>query len=396
MAGKKKPPRPLGENARPKRPAGSTKKQRPATAGKDRPSPSPSPPRPHDDETTSPASTSDEHLRQRLEAALAAAALSDAAVPQATSTDLRARLQAALGPDDDDEGAPSPPAASVAPPAPPVEKQTAAAPQPVARRPVPTQPAATKPVATQPVATKPVATKPVATQPVATQPPASRSSRTRVVMLVAGLLLIGGIGVVLIRSVGQEPEGPPRLSTTSAQPAAPVPVRAGSSYVATEVLRDGTVRVSHWVRPRAQAYELTLSSPDVLGGGPLRATNVRVDVDGTSIPGPTSIAARPHTYVLPGGRQILVTYRLSGAVELSPSVEGRALVRVVSLDLSVGDVQTRIQAVEGVEILSMACTANRVSALPEPCGETVGGDRWEVRLTGSDLDDRVMAQVDLG
>ena len=153
--------------------------------------------------------------------------------------------------------------------------------------------------------------------------------------------------------------------------------------------------VSHWVRPRTRAYELTLSLPDVPAGGSMRATGVRVDVDGTSIPGPASIDARPHTYVLPGGRQILVTYRLSGAVERSPSVEGRALVRVASLDLSVEDVQTRTQAVEGVEILSMACTANRERALPEPCGETVG-ERWEVRLTGPDLDDRVMAQVELG
>ncbi len=131
-----------------------------------------------------------------------------------------------------------------------------------------------------------------------------------------------------------------------------MPVRAGTSYVATTVRPDGSVSVSHWVRPRTRAYELTLSLPDLPGGESMRASDVRVDVDGTAIPGPGSIDARPHTYVLPGGRQIFVTYHLTGAVERSPSVDGRALVRVVSLDLSVEHVQARIQAVEGVEILS--------------------------------------------
>ena len=317
MAGKKKPPRPLGENATSKRPAASTKKDRtqPATG-----------------ETTTSAPNTDEHLRQRLDSALGAAAVPDTAAQEGTAVDLRTRLEAALGPGED-------PAADV-------------------------------------------------------EPVGSPSSRAHVVMLVSGLLLIGVLGVALIRSVGQGPDPPARLSTTSAQPAAPVPVRAGSSYVVTEVLPNGSVSVSHWVRPRTPAYELTLSSPDVPGGGSVWASRVRVDVDGTAIPGPTSIAARPHTYVLPGGRQILVTYRMSGAVETSPSVEGRALVRVASLDLSVTDVRTRTQAVQGVEILSLACTANTERAVPEPCGEMIG-ERWEVRLTGPDLDDHVMAQVDL-
>ena len=116
---------------------------------------------------------------------------------------------------------------------------------------------------------------------------------------------------------------------------------------------------------------------------------------GRRSPGPASIDARPHTYVLAGGSEIFVTYRLAGVVERSPSVDGRALVRVASLDLAVEDVRTRTQAVDGVEILSLACTADSERAVPEPCGETVG-DRWEVRLTGPDLNDRVMAQVDLG
>ena len=217
---------------------------------------------------------------------------------------------------------------------------------------------------TQQAALEPTALEPTVGHVAGAAPPAGdRSSRARGVLLVAGLLLIGSVGVVLIRSVGQDPEAPGRLSTTSAQPAAPVPVRAGSSYVATTVLPNGSVSVSHWVRPRTRAYELTLSVPDVPGRGSLRAADVRVDVDGTAVPGPASIESSPHTYVLAGGRQIFVTYHLTGALERSPSVEGRALVRVTSLDLSVEDVMTRTQAVEGVEILSMACTAHTERAL---------------------------------
>ncbi len=67
----------------------------------------------------------------------------------------------------------------------------------------------------------------------------------------------------------------------------------------------------------------------------------------------------------------------------------------MSLDLSVEHVRARIQAVEGVEVLNLACTAAAERAIPEPCGERAG-ERWEVRLTGPDLNDRVMAQVELG
>ena len=70
-----------------------------------------------------------------------------------------------------------------------------------------------------------------------------------------------------------------------------------------------------------------------IDSGVVTATGVQVAADGRVVPGADSVEGVSQSYQFLGTKSIYVTYVLSGAMELSTSVEGRALARVTALDL---------------------------------------------------------------
>ena len=61
-----------------------------------------------------------------------------------------------------------------------------------------------------------------------------------------------------------------------------------------------------------------------INSGMVTATGVEVAADGRVVPGAESVGRVSQSYQFHGAESIYVTYVLSGALELSTSVEGRA------------------------------------------------------------------------
>ena len=92
---------------------------------------------------------------------------------------------------------------------------------------------------------------------------------------------------------------------------------------------------------------------------------------------------------------MFVRYRLDGAVERSGSVAGRALARLVAVDVDLSrPLRATTYAVSGGEVLNLACSPPRVGAVPYPCGSPAGAG-WQVRLEQADRNAVVTAQLDL-
>ena len=218
---------------------------------------------------------------------------------------------------------------------------------------------------------------------------------------VAAAALVLAVGVVLLlRPVLSQDDD----QTDPGKPAQaipfepPVAMPGNGSYVETIVLPSGDLQVTHWIRTRVPQFSIKLIAPELAGvdSGVVTAKNVTVAADGRVVPGADSVETVSQSYQFFGTKAIYVSYVLSGAMERSTSVEGRALARITALDLryvSMGGVSQR--SVQGAEVLNLACSArNAPDAVPEPCGEP-GPDGWQVRLAGASRNDRVMAQLQL-
>jgi len=228
-----------------------------------------------------------------------------------------------------------------------------------------------------------------------------RTLRSRVVPDVALTLLVGlAVLTAALLTAAFWPSEPPPTP-----PRAVVELPAGlpsiGSYVETRVLADGSLRVSHWVRSPEPVTALSVRVPYVGElDGSLEASEVTVVADGAPriLDAGLSIvtAAGPQTYYFPPADVVHVTYLLTGVLERSPSVPGRALARMTSLSLDYrferGPHRVRVV---GAKILTMACNSVGPVLVPErPCGAPVGAG-WEVVLRGSQRDDRVVAQLNL-
>lgn len=229
------------------------------------------------------------------------------------------------------------------------------------------------------------------------------------VLLLAALLILGAV------LAWWPPSAPPRPAAQPGADAAdgagppwldpPVPLAPGASHVETRVLASGDLRVTHWVRSESRLSDVRLAVPDMVAPGartpsPL-ASRVTVAVDGARVPGPRTVDGEPRDFPVPDGTTLYVTYVLEDALERSPSAQGRALVRVTSLALSHRPLPTaRTQVVTGARVQALACVpADAQDAAPVPCGspaeQHVSDGSWEVRLQGEEVDDRVIAQIDL-
>jgi hypothetical protein len=287
-------------------------------------------------------------------------------------------------------------------------------------------------VAQEPVAQEPVAQEPVVEEPVveevrpapvrapavpvpaavarAAPTPASEArttsvpppTRRRPSLAAVGrtfvvLILMTAVAAVGIRLVRQDPSDSGSLSARPGL-APPVALPVGSAYVRSTVLPDGRLRVTHWFHIRRFVDELHLHLPKVPGltPGALSVHDVVAVADGHRVYAPRSITGGDATVYVPGAHHVVLRYVLDGAVERTEPPAGRALARVVAIDVRDGHSTTRSRtAVVGARVLALACTAPQRDALPLPCG-SVSGTAWSVDLTGRHVRERVMAQLDLG
>jgi hypothetical protein len=184
-------------------------------------------------------------------------------------------------------------------------------------------------------------------------------------------------------------------SSLLANPPAQLP-RAGS-YVDSQILPNGEIRIEQWVRTGTPIWEIELVVPhrDGPGGAP-RATDVNVadelgeESDGAAVGSSTKYRLKFPSLI------VRVRYTLVGAVVRSPSAPGRALARFTSGDLFyvTEDDGPRMVRIRAPEVLNVACRAPSQEAGPRPCGAQAGTS-WQVELYGADRADEVSAQVNL-
>ncbi|WP_416953103.1 hypothetical protein ACNKF0_14230 [Nocardioides sp. T5] len=191
-------------------------------------------------------------------------------------------------------------------------------------------------------------------------------------------------GVVAWQVVG--PGEPPRAPASLPIDGWPI---AGESRAVTEVLPGGDLEVTHWIHSERPIDELGLSLPE-LDGAEVSATDVEVTADGRPGSGPWAVAPSGSTYALAGSTRIQVRYRMSGAVQLSSSAEGRGLATTTSLDVTATQARD-VRVVRSEEVLSLACA--EPAEQPVPCGQSTGDDQWRVELDDTDAGSRVLAVV---
>jgi hypothetical protein len=181
--------------------------------------------------------------------------------------------------------------------------------------------------------------------------------------------------------------------------AAPAPVPAGTSFVRTQVISSQSLRVTHWIHTDRPVYRVRIDTPQVPGvaADALVASGLILASDGRAVPDakrPTAGAA--HTYAVPPGRRIYVTYVLTGAIQHSAPPAGRALAVLTTLGVTTiqDPVVQTTHSIVGASILTLACSPNRSGAVPRPCGTARNGS-WQVELHAPHTGDRVLAQMDL-
>ena len=198
------------------------------------------------------------------------------------------------------------------------------------------------------------------------------------------------VGVLAGGAVAWQVVGP---DEPSGSPAASVPVDgwpiAGESRAVTEVLPGGELEVTHWIHAEDPIDELRLSLPE-LDGAEVSATDVEVTGDGRAASGPATVARSGATYAFTDATRIQVRYRMSGAVELSSSADGRGLATTTSLDVTATQARD-VRVVRSQEVLSLACA--KPDEQPVPCGTSEGDDQWRVELAGTGAGSRVLAVV---
>lgn len=191
-------------------------------------------------------------------------------------------------------------------------------------------------------------------------------------------------------------DDPPRASLADArsfESAPPQPLRAGEAYVRTEVLPSGDLTVTHWIAGRRLLDSVRLLPPEVAAGKRVTAEEVRVVVDDAVVPGPDRISMLTARYFFRVASTVQISYRLTGALELSGSAPGRALARPTALDVLTYERASQhvTRTVIAPRVLALACAPPGRSTDPVPCGTRVSAGQWTVELPGRRSRDRVIA-----
>ncbi len=172
------------------------------------------------------------------------------------------------------------------------------------------------------------------------------------------------------------------------------------AYVEAVVEPDGSVEVTHWLRPTEGISELTVRAyPTRQVAGPSSVTDlaVRTGRGEVQLTEPFTAGADPRTVTLVrSSRLIELSYTVDGVTDDEGSVVGRALVDSVLADVDhaaeLG--RTRVE-LGGREILQLACFPEDGSVADQRSCGTLSDGAWSVDLTSGQLDDKVLAQVDL-
>lgn len=231
----------------------------------------------------------------------------------------------------------------------------------------------------------PAPTAPPVSPPTGPAPRSGRQSRRTLALAAAALVGVVAGGVVAWQVVGP---GQQSGTPTASLPIDGWPIAAESRAV-TEVLPGGDLAVTHWIHAEDPIGELSLTLPE-LDGAEVSATGVEVTADGRAASGPATVAPSGATYTFADATRIQVRYRMTGAVELSSSADGRGLATTTSLDVSATQARD-VRVVRSQEVLSLACADP--GAQPLPCGVSEGDDQWRVELAGADAGNRVLAVV---
>ena len=224
---------------------------------------------------------------------------------------------------------------------------------------------------------------------------ARRRLGRRIATAVVGLLLLALIVVILVlESRGPESVADGGVSAARSDvPEPPAGAPAVGTYVETRVTGDGDVVVRQWIRSASPLFGVLISIPPLPGGaGGLTATDVVVSADEAVLNQPDTVGTRgKRVFFAAPPELVLVRYTLRDVVEESPSVPGRAFVRLTAVRVahSPRTGPTRV-AVVG-DVLSLACVATPLAA-PRPCGAP-GEGRWTVLLKGAARGNVVTAQL---
>jgi hypothetical protein len=209
------------------------------------------------------------------------------------------------------------------------------------------------------------------------------------------LLLLSGALVTMTLLQDEEPV-PLNPVEPRSGPDPPVPLTNNESYARSRILPSGDLRVAEWIRSPTMLFSITLAAPRLPGRAPgaVRAHDLVIEA-GHTVHGPMTVGAAGRTMGFMGAKSIYLSYRLTGVLEPSPSGNGRALARAISLDTYYESATgTSTRTVTGAEVLNLACWSEDRDAAPEPCGSVEGG-QWQVELDADHRADRVMAQLDL-
>ncbi len=251
------------------------------------------------------------------------------------------------------------------------------------------QPAARLTVVPAPVALHAVVPPPVRVD----EPPASRG-RARITLAVAAALVsalaLGGAALLFVHPGAGDGRAERTAATTRYAPPRPVP--PNTSYVETRVLPSGDLEVTHWIHSRAPVSAIHLVRPDVGGLPSLKVSKVVVAGDRTR----AIRTGSKRAFYLIAARHLFVSYTLKDAVTRAPHPAGRGLAVITNLEIGgVPGLTETTHAVVGARVLNLACSQPTPEALPAPCGAS-GSAGWQATLDGASVDDRVMAQLDLG
>ncbi len=155
-------------------------------------------------------------------------------------------------------------------------------------------------------------------------------------LIAGGVFVVLLVATVVVLAVRLSSDSAPDLAVSSEAARSgtpPRPLSPDETYVRTEVLPSGDIEVTQWIESTVLLFNLALSVPALAGTEDVVAEDVRVVADGRQATGPTRILGPSRSYSFLGARTVQVRYRLTGAVETSPSAPGRGLVRLTSLDV---------------------------------------------------------------
>ncbi|HEX5087278.1 MAG TPA: hypothetical protein VFV89_05685 [Nocardioides sp.] len=220
---------------------------------------------------------------------------------------------------------------------------------------------------------------------------------------VAVVVVVVVLGARALSTSDDDPAGSSPPGSRGTAPPRPGGAPAEGMYVVSDVGSDGQVAVETWVRAPHPISELevTTTDPDLRPGS---VESLDLDVrtmDGALVAHRESVGTDHQTIRLQEpASELYFSYTVDGALDSATStVPGRSLVRVLAMDVDYEDAATgvvrRLVTASGT-VLNLACLrpGSGLEASPRPCGRAVGDGDWTVDLSGPDIGDRLLAQVE--